>query len=144
MLYDCIVRGKWLRVLHAIAEITRNKLEDLGVIFPRFKISDWHIMDERFEDHFVSEWPDFTCKTYIGPHLLLQYDPVSDDSSDSDDSHSAPSQVKGGIGGQEYERGKKDLGDEDGEIEKDEDGEEGKEAKYEDQESEFENEEDDG
>jgi hypothetical protein len=57
MLYDCIVNGDWFKVLHGIAEITHNHLEDLGVIFPRFIDEDGIIDNERFKNHFVSEWP---------------------------------------------------------------------------------------
>jgi hypothetical protein len=78
MIHRCTLHGSWLQVLHAIAEITRDKLEGLSILFPQTAYTGMLVREEEFEGRFVSEWPDSSCKTYIGPSLLLQYDIATD------------------------------------------------------------------
>jgi hypothetical protein len=46
----------------------------------------------------------YTCKTYIGPDLLLQHDPASEESNDSDDGLGIPLGVEDRHGGEKHER----------------------------------------
>jgi hypothetical protein len=73
-LYNCILSHSWIRVLRAIADLTRDQLEHLSVIYPLYVTSEDTVVDEDFSDIFVCEWPQFSCITHIGPYVLLKDD----------------------------------------------------------------------
>jgi hypothetical protein len=73
-LYNCILRQDWVRVLRTIADLTRGHLEHLSVIYPLSAEVGRPVVSEDYAATFVSEWPQFSCTTHIGPDVLLQDD----------------------------------------------------------------------
>jgi hypothetical protein len=70
-LYNCILRRDWVRVLRAIADLTRSHLEHLSVIYPLSAEVGRPVMSEDFAATFVRDWPDCSCATHIGPYVWL-------------------------------------------------------------------------
>jgi hypothetical protein len=73
-LYNCILHQDWVRVLRAIADLTRAHLEHLSVIYPRSAEVGRPVVSEDFAATLLCEWPQFSCATHIGPNVLLQDD----------------------------------------------------------------------
>jgi hypothetical protein len=73
-LYNCILSHSWIRVLRAIADLTRDQLEHLSVIYPLYVTSEDTVVDEDYSDIFVCEWPQFSCIMHIGPYVFLKDD----------------------------------------------------------------------
>jgi hypothetical protein len=73
-LYNCVLRQDWVRVLRAIADLTRGHLEHLSVSYPLSAEVGRPVVSEDYAATLVSEWPQFSYATHIGPNVLLQDD----------------------------------------------------------------------
>jgi hypothetical protein len=84
MLTDFMLDGRWLEILHRLADLTRGKLQYLSIKRP-IVIQKWNndvsFKDAKFTKYRHNWWPQFSCTTNFMPSLNLLLS-LSDEGSD--------------------------------------------------------------
>jgi hypothetical protein len=96
IIWRCVLNGNWLQTLHDLAEITREKLEYLGVMYPRYVSLREPIRDEKFGKGWTKRPPQFSCATdFRGfPLRASVWSDGEDENDDQDDDQDSGSETE--------------------------------------------------